>query len=579
MAGTIVGGTILGGTIPAAGLEGTGVKGVAGTIVGGTILGGTIPDADTGNTGFAGGGNTFESDGISSFSFFNSFSFFKASAANFDTLIIFVKLGPLESIISSISLTIESNSSCTLMTFCSTTLGSDSGAFLSSFFPKKIFFILSTMEVDLFSSEGLSCSVTGGTIPGAGLEGTGVKGVAGTIVGGTILGGTIPAAGLEGTGVSGVAGIIGGGVILGGTIPAAGLEGTGVSEVAGIIGGVVILGVNIGGVGGLVSLGLTIPDSDLPGIGLNGAVTFTIFCCLSNQSRILRGPTKITDKGPFKKKDEGDPVDISEAFTGSDFLAIKKFFTRSIIETGFLSSLTVFWVGGTIVDSPLIWLVLRGVTKLVFFCWVSNQSKIFLGPINITDNGPFIEGTSVFVDVRGLLTSWAFTGSSFFLEKILLIRSLMDRGFFSSGDDIEVCSRTTSCDLDLTSASRFWSLSRYFLENSLKEGPVSLGSCIPETGGFTTGISGFLTKVPGAGEITDLLTGTIAGIGKLGLVFGGFDCRIFKIWSNFLDISPDDKAPATSDLVSDFCWRANVKFSKESERLFKASKRSLSIKK
>jgi hypothetical protein len=174
------------------------------------------------------------------------------------------------------------------------------------------------MEVDLFSSEGLSCSVTGGTIPGAGLEGTGVKGVAGTIVGGTILGGTIPAAGLEGTGVS---------------------------EVAGILGGVVILGVNIGGVlsiGGLVSLGLTIPDSDLPGIGLNGAVTFTIFCCLSNQSRILRGPTKITDKGPFKKKDEGDPVDISEAFTGSDFLAIKKFFTRSIIETGFLSSLTVF---------------------------------------------------------------------------------------------------------------------------------------------------------------------------------------------------------------------------------------------
>ena len=315
------------------------------------------------------------------------------------------------------------------MTFCSTTLGSDSGAFLSSFFTKKIFFILSTMEVDFFSLEGLSCSVTGGTIPGVGLEGTGVNDVAGIIAGGTFLGvntggvvitvgiiagtglegtgvndvavtigggtflgvntggvlstggfiagtglegtgvndvagiivggtflgvntggvpstgGIIDGTGLEVTGVNGVAVIIGGGVILGGTIPADGLEGTGVNEVAGILGGVVILGVNIGGVlsiGGLVSLGLTIPDSDLPGICLNGVVTFTIFCCLSNQSKILRGPTKITDKGPFNKKDEGDPVDISEAFTGSDFLPIKKFFTRSIIETGFLSSLSVF---------------------------------------------------------------------------------------------------------------------------------------------------------------------------------------------------------------------------------------------
>ena len=38
---------------------------------------------------------------------------------------------------------------------------------------------------------------------------------------------------------------------------------------------------------------------------------------------------------------------------------------------------------------------------------------MFLGPINITDNGPFIEGTSDFGDVSGLLTSDAFTGSSY----------------------------------------------------------------------------------------------------------------------------------------------------------------------
>jgi hypothetical protein len=80
---------------------------------------------------------------------------------------------------------------------------------------------------------------------------------------------------------------------------------------------------------------------------------------------------------------------------------------------------------------------------------------MFLGPINITDNGPFIEGTSDFGDVSGLLTSDAFTGSSFLPKKILLIRSLIDRGFFSSGDDIEVCSRTTSCDLALISTSLF----------------------------------------------------------------------------------------------------------------------------
>ena len=182
------------------------------------------------------------------------------------------------------------------------------------------------MEVDFFSSEGLSCSVTGGTIPGAGLGGTGVNDVAGIIAGGTFLGGN--------TGVLSTGGIIAG----------TGLGGTGVKEVAGTIGGT-FLGGNTGGVlstGGLVSLGLTIPDSGLPGIDLNGAVTFNIFCCLSNQSKILRGPTKITDKGPFNKTDEGDPVDISEAFTGSDFLPMKKFFTRSIIETGFLSSLSVF---------------------------------------------------------------------------------------------------------------------------------------------------------------------------------------------------------------------------------------------
>jgi hypothetical protein len=129
-----------------------------------------------------------------------------------------------------------------------------------------------------------------------------------------------------------------------------------------------------------------------------------------------------------------------------------------------------------------------------------------------------------------------------------------------------------------------------FITDGLIIGPTGFGGKIPEEGATEFGSTDFvdvgtagLISLATRGGPDGLIIGPTGFGGKIpeeGVTELGFgvDFRIDKISSNFFDRSPDERALATSDFDSDFCCKTLVKFSRETERLFNASKRSLSIK-